>query len=121
MAKVRTAGKYNAEQSAEGQTQPGSRGLVLKNLLGIKRKREMNQTEARELRRAVEELIQTFDQRHRFTERDIRRMHATWLGKVYAWAGKYRNVNLAKGDFPFAAAREAPRLMLEFERGPLRQ
>ena len=48
MAKVRTGGKYNAEQSAEGQTQPGSRGLVLKNLLGIKLKREMNQTEARE-------------------------------------------------------------------------
>ena len=48
-------------------------------------------------------------------------MHRTWLGKVYGWAGKYRTVNLAKGDFPFAAAREVPRLMLEFERGPLRQ
>ncbi|MGH7794148.1 MAG: Fic/DOC family protein [Candidatus Binatia bacterium] len=48
-------------------------------------------------------------------------MHATWLGKVYVWAGKYRSVNLAKGDFPFAAAREVPRLMMEFERGPLKQ
>ena len=81
----------------------------------------MNQIEARELRRTIDELIQSFDQRHRFTERDIRRMHATWLSKVYAWAGNYRNVNLGKGDFPFAAAREVPRLMLEFERGPLSQ
>ena len=121
MAKGRTGGKYNAEQSPEGQSEPGSHGRVLKNLAGIKRKREMNLVEARELRRAVDELIQGFDQRHRFSERDIRRMHATWLGKVYAWAGNYRNVNLAKGDFLFAAAGEVPRLMLEFERGPLRQ
>lgn len=121
MNKARTGGKYNAEQTAEGQSEPGSRGRVLRNLLGIKRKREMNQVEARELRRAVDELIQSFDERHRFSERDIRRMHMTWLGKIYAWAGKYRNVNLAKGDFPFAAAREVPRLMLEFEKGPLRQ
>jgi len=121
MAKVRTGGKYSTEQSVEGQSEPGSRGPVLKNLQGIKHKRAMNQIEARELRRAVDELIQTFDQQHRFTERDIRRMHATWLGKIYAWAGKYRNVNLAKGDFPFATAREVPRLMLELERGPFRQ
>jgi len=121
MSNARTGGKYNAEQTTEGQSEPGSRGRVLKNLLGIKRKREMNLVEARELRRAVDELIQGFDQRHRFTERDIRRMHNTWLGEVYAWAGKYRNVNLAKGEFPFAAAREVPRLMLEFEREPLRQ
>lgn len=121
MANVRTGGKYKAEQSAEGQSEPGSRGRVLKNLLGVKHKRAMNQIEARELRCAIDELIQTFDQRHRFAERDIRRMHATWLGKIYVWAGKYRNVNLAKGNFPFAAAREVLRLMLEFERGPLKQ
>jgi cell filamentation protein len=94
---------------------------VLRNLLGIKRKREMNLVEARELRRAIDELIQSFDQQHRFTEPDIRRMHMNWLGKIYAWAGKYRNVNLVKADFPFAAAREVPRLMVEFESGPLRQ
>lgn len=121
MAKGPSGGKYNAEQTAEGQSEPGSRGRVLKNLLGINRKREMNLVEARELRRAVDESIQNFDQQHRFTEHDIQRIHIIWLGKVYAWAGKYRNVNLAKGDFPFAAAREVPRLMMEFEKGPLRQ
>jgi cell filamentation protein len=30
-------------------------------------------------------------------------------------------VNISKDDFPFAAAREIPKLMAELERGPLRQ
>lgn len=34
--------------------------------------------------------------------------------------GQYRHVNLKKNDFPFAAAEHIPRLMLEFEQGPLR-
>lgn len=60
MAKGRTGEKYNAEQSPEGQSELGSHGRVLKNFLGIKRKREMNLVEARELRRAVHELILIF-------------------------------------------------------------
>ena len=89
--------------------------------MGITRKREMDQIEARELRRASEECIRIYHQGHRFTEADIRRMHQIWLGPVYAWAGRYRNVNLAKAEFLFAAAGEVPRLMAEFERGPLHQ
>lgn len=34
-------------------------------------------------------------------------------------AGKYRQVNLVKGDFPFAAAGHIPRLMAEFEKTTL--
>jgi cell filamentation protein len=30
-------------------------------------------------------------------------------------------VNLSKGDFPFAAANQISRLMMEFEKGPLRE
>ena len=114
-------GKYDASSLIEGQFEPGSRGRVLRNLLGIKRKREMDQVEARELRRALDELIRTYDQQHRFTEADIRRIHQIWLDPIYAWAGQYRNVNLAKAEFPFAAARAVPRLMTEFEKGPLHQ
>ncbi|MEK6697834.1 MAG: Fic family protein [Nitrospirota bacterium] len=35
-------------------------------------------------------------------------------------AGKYRQVNIGKGGFHFAAAQYIPTLMSEFERGPLR-
>ena len=121
MAGTRKTGRYDASMSVEGQFEAGSRGQVLKNLLGVKHKREIDQIEARELRRASEEIIQIYDQDHRFTEADIRRMHRIWLGSIYVWAGRYRNVNLVKAEFPFAAAREVPRLMAEFERGPLRQ
>ena len=38
---------------------------------------------------------------------------------VYAWAGQYRQVNLVKGDFPFAPAARISSLMAELERGPL--
>ena len=121
MPGTRKTGRYDASKSVEGQFEPGSRGRVLKNLLGVKHKQEMDQIEARELRRASEEIIRIYDQDHRFTEADIRKMHQLWLGSIYVWAGRYRTVNLVKAEFPFAAAREVPRLMAEFEWGPLRQ
>ena len=118
---MKKGGRYDVSTLPEAQFELGSGGRVLKNLLGIKQKREMDQVEARELRRALEELIQIYNQQHRFTEADIRKIHKIWLAPIYAWAGQYRNVNLAKGEFPFAAAREVPRLMGEFEKGPLHQ
>ena len=48
-------------------------------------------------------------------------MHRLWLGRVYPWAGAYRTVNMAKGDFVFAAASQIPRLMQQFENGALRK
>ncbi|MEO6263614.1 MAG: Fic family protein [Luteimonas sp.] len=38
------------------------------------------------------------------------------LGGIYAWAGEYRGVNIAKGGFMFAAAAQVPRLMADFGR-----
>jgi cell filamentation protein len=105
----------------ENLFEPGSRGRVLKNLLGIKSKREMDRTEGREQVRALEELTALYDREHRFTAADICHIHRTWLARIYSWAGRYRQVNLVKDDFPFAAAAQIPRLMTEFERGPLRR
>ena len=59
----------------------------------------------------------TADQR--FTAADICRWHTQWLGEVYPWAGKYRQVNIGKGGFMFAMSAQVPRLMLEFERDVL--
>lgn len=55
----RKAGRYDALKLIEGQFEPGSRSKVLKNLLGIKRKREIDEVEAREQLRALRELIST--------------------------------------------------------------
>jgi cell filamentation protein len=114
-------GHYDASGLIEAQYEPGSRGRVLRNFLGIKSKREMDQVEAQEQLRTLETLVKIFDQTHRFTAADVRKIHKMWLEPIYAWAGKYRQVNLSKGDFPFAAANQIPRLMVELEKGPLRE
>jgi cell filamentation protein len=118
---MKKGGHYDVSGLIEAQFEPSSHARVLKNLLGIKSKREMDQVEAEEQLRALEELITLYDQNHRFTSADVRRIHKIWLGPIYAWAGQYRRVNLSKGDFPFAPANQIPRLMVELDKGPLRQ
>ena len=118
---MKSGGRYATSGLAEARFEPGSRGRVLRNFLGIKRKREMDQVEAREQLRALNELIAIYDERHRFTAADVRRIHTIWLGRIYPWAGRYRQVNVSKGRLHFAAAGQIARLMAELERGPLRR
>ncbi len=111
--------RYDVSGYIEAQYQPGSRRRVLRNLLGITRKREMDEAEAREQKRALEEILSVYTLDHRFKAADIRWMHKIWLGGIYQWAGQYRQVNLSKGAFPFASAGRIPDLMENFEKGHL--
>jgi len=113
--------RYDVLHLTENQHQPRSRGRVLRNLLAITGKREMDLAEAEALKRATDALVRSYDIHHRFTAGDICRMHTTWLGQIYPWAGRYRQVNLIKDDLPFAAAAQVPQLMQAFEEGPLRR
>ena len=113
--------RYDVSRLTENQYQPGSRGRVLRNLLALTGKREMGLAEAEALKRATDTLVRSYDIEHRFTAGDICRMHRTWLGQIYPWAGRYRQVNLVKDDLPFAAATQVPHLMQAFEEGPLRR
>lgn len=103
------------------QFEPGSNELVLKNRLGIKSPQEMDVAEARALERAMSKFIGSYGERHRFTAADLSALHKDWLGEIYEWAGKYRQVNISKGGFPFAAAAQVPRLMGQFERDVLQR
>jgi cell filamentation protein len=118
---MRLQDKYDASGLPEAQFEPGSRGRVLKNLRGITSKREMDEAEAREQLRALRELMTIYGVHHRFTAADVCNIHKIWLGDIYEWAGKYRQVNVSKGGFLFAAANQVPHLMAEFEKGPLRK
>ncbi len=118
---LKTSKRYDISHLVEAQFEPDSRGRVLKNLLSIKNKREMDQAEAREHLRALEQLIGIYDKNHRFNATDICKIQGVWLGNIYAWAGHYRQVNLSKGEFPFAAAKQIPRLMTNLEKGALRE
>jgi cell filamentation protein len=111
--------RYDTSGIAEAEFEPGSGRRVLKNLIGVKRKREMDQIEARELLRAHEEIVAYYDRDHQFSSHDICRMHKIWLGPIYPWAGQYRKVNLTRDNFTFAAATQIPTLMRDLEEGPL--
>lgn len=121
MAEKHKRGKYDTAGLIEAQHEPGSRGRVLKNLLGIKKKREMDIAEAREQLRAIAELVVFYDRNHRVTAGDICNMHRVWLGGIYDWAGKFRQVNISKAGFLFAAAGQVPKLMASFEEEVLRK
>lgn len=116
---MNTGGRYDTSGLVEAQFEPGSRKRVLRNKLGITRKRDMDAAEIRALESAQKELYQKYDASHRFTASDIKDMHRLWLSGIYEWAGKYRQVNVSKGGFIFAAAAQIPILMTEFEKGPL--
>jgi len=112
-------GRYDVSGLPEAQFEPGSNEQVLKNQLGIRSPREMDDAEARTLKMAIVGLVGNYSERRRFTAADIRAIHKSWLGEIYEWAGEYRQVNVSKGNFPFAAANRVPSLMEEFGRDVL--
>lgn len=109
-----TEGRYRAE-GPQADFEPGSRGRVLRNRLGITRVRDMQQAESDALLAVQEWAIGRFSADHRFTANDVALLHRRWLGHLYPWAGEYRQVNISKGGFMFAAAAQVPRLMAGFE------
>jgi cell filamentation protein len=112
--------KYEAT-GPEAEFEPGSRGRVLRNLLGITRVHDMNEAESQALELAQEAALDYYGPEHRFTAKDIRDLHRLWLGPIYPWAGAYRSVNIGKGGFQFAHAPRIAGLMTELDRGVLRR
>ena len=111
--------RYDVSGLNEAQFEPGSDGRVLKNFPGFKSSPEMDVAEASALVKAMDRFVRMYDEVHRFTASDVREFHRLWLGDIYAWAGEYRQVNVSKGDFMFAAAGRVPALMSEYERDVL--
>jgi cell filamentation protein len=111
--------RYSTSHLPEDQYEPGSNGSVLRNLLGIADKAEMEHVEEERFERLMEEAVTRFDCDHRFTAKDILWLHKSWLEGVFPWAGIYRTVNIGKGGFMFAAATHVPELMQQFENDQL--
>lgn len=109
-----TEGRYRAT-GPDSEFEPGSRGRVLRNRLGIVRIRDMQQAESDALLSVQEWAIAHFSDSHRFTTADVALLHRHWLEHIYPWAGQYRQVNVSKGGFMFAAATQVPRLMSAFD------
>ncbi len=111
--------RYDASDLPEVQFEPGSKNQVLKNRFGIISKSMMDDAESIALEKALDLLIRKFDETHSFTTEDLCDCHRVWLGDIYDWAGHYRQVNVSKGDFLFAAAAHISSLMTQFERDVL--
>jgi len=118
---MKKSSRYRTSHLIEDQFEPTSWGRVLKNKLGITRKREMDKLEREAQLRALEKLVDFYQSAHRFTAGDICYIHKSWLGDIYDWAGRYRQVKMDKDGFPFAFPEQIPKLMTEFEKAPLRQ
>jgi cell filamentation protein len=112
--------RYQAASGAEAESEPGSHGRVLKNLLGITRKRDMDRAEYEALFIAQEQELTAVTARTRFTAKHLCRMHRDWLGGIYAWAGRYRTVELSKDGFAWPPAFRVAENMAAFESGLLR-
>lgn len=113
-----TPGRYHVDGS-EGAFEPGSRGRVLANSRGITRVRDMQAAETAALLDVTDALFDEVQMGQRFTAADLGDWHRQWLGNLYPWAGRYRQVNMSKDGFPFARADLVPGLMRTFERDVL--
>ena len=111
-------GRY-AVDGNQGASQPGSRGRVLANRLGILRVGDMQVAETRALLELTDALLDEVDVGQRFTAQDLCDWHRRWLGNLYPWAGEYRQVNMGKAGFQFASAHLIHGLMAGFERDVL--
>lgn len=116
--KFKNSGRYTVPSDEDFE--PGSDGEVLKNLLGIKSKAQIEALEAKELERAENELLD-INADHQFTAEDICNIHELWLGDIYPFAGKYRSVNMSKDDFQFATSSRIKPLMATLETNYLHQ
>lgn len=115
----RNSSRYRTATGVEGETEPGSRGRVLRKLLGITGKRDMDRAEADALLRSQSSFFQRITPATRFTASLICDMHRAWLGDIYEWAGRYRTVELEKGGFRWPPAFRVPTNMATFENGLL--
>lgn len=106
--------RYNVS-SAEGEFEPGSDGRVLRNLVRIQTPADMDELELELLGLLYDDVLLGELPDRQLTVDDLVTWHRRWLGNVYPWAGQYRQVNMSKGDFMFAAAPQIPRLLATFE------
>ena len=111
--------RYNAPQSPETESEPGSRGRVLRNHLGITSVGAMDRAEATAFEQIQEAYSHQITPQTRFTADLLCEMHRKWLGRIYPWAGKYRQVNVSKGGFTWPPCQLVEQNMRALERGVL--
>lgn len=91
-----------------------SQGEILPNLLGLSTYEEIALSEFEGFLKAEIILSEKLTLRTKFDTAYIMNIHKQALKHLYSFAGTYRDVNLSKGGFPFAAAKYLPQTMENF-------
>lgn len=93
----------------------------MRNKLGIRSVRQMGAVEFDALVDVQNVWFGKIGPDTRFTAEMICLMHREWLEPIYEWAGRYRLVNLAKGDFFWPPYHLIPSAMDSLTNGLLAQ
>lgn len=112
--------RYDAD-SAETQYQPDSNDQVLLNKLNITDVNEINDVEAILLLKLYEKVFSCHEPEFNLNFQTVIDWHRQWLGNVYPWAGRIRNVRVWKNDFEFTAPLQIERQIYRFESDYLSQ
>lgn len=94
---------------------PNTQNEILPNLPGLTQLEEILLFEFEGFLQAEIILTEELTARTKLNLKYILRIHKLALGHLYFFAGKYREVNLSKGGFPFAAAKFLPETMNAFQ------
>lgn len=77
---------------------------VLKNKLGILDNEKLGVIENENLLIAYNEASDLYDENHSFNEKDIKQLHKLFLGRIFKWAGTYRNVDISSPGIRYCHA-----------------
>lgn len=94
---------------------PKNQSEILPNLLDLKLAEEIALSEFEGFLKTEILLTENLSSLTKFNLKFILKIHKLSLGHLYSFAGRYRDVNLSKGGFSFAAARFLPETMKVFE------
>lgn len=78
------------------------------NLLGIEEPEILHVIEAELLERAYVQAVEDLSPHTRFDEAYFRSLHRNAFESLYAWAGEYRDVDMAKGESMFCRGAYVP-------------
>ena len=111
--------RYDATGNIEAEFEPGT--TVLRNRARITDQTALDHLEFEALLRTQEAFYAVVAEDTVITNALLCEIHGHWLGDIYEWAGRYRTVNLAKGDFRWPPPGRIAGNMVAFERDTLRR
>jgi cell filamentation protein len=111
--------RYDPSGNIEAEYEPGTR--VLRNLPGITDQHRVDRLEFEGLLRTQEAYYGLVAEQTVMTNALLCEIHRRWLGEIYEWAGRYRTVNLTKGDFQWPPPGRIAVNMAVFEETILRR